>query len=78
MEGLLDLYSDYLLCSTRQTGATGLSALTDGSISHDQITRFLSGQNFDSKKLWQEVKPLIRQYESAEACLIFDDAIIEK
>lgn len=78
MENFLDLYSDYLLCSTKQTSATGLSVMLDGSVSHDQITRFLSGHDFDSKKLWLEVKPLIRQNESAEACLIFDDTIIEK
>ncbi len=78
MEKLLDLYSDYLLCSTRQTSATGLSFLLDGTVSHDQVTRFLSGQDFDSKSLWLSVKPLIRQYENPQGCLIFDDTIIEK
>lgn len=78
MEPILDLYSDYLLCSTKQMTATGLSALVDGSLSHDQVTRFLSGKDFDSKELWLEVKPLVRKHESAEACLVFDDTIIEK
>ena len=78
MDKLLDLYSDYLLCSTKQTSATGLSVLSDGAVSHDKVTRFLSGNDFDSKTLWMEVKPFIRQYESAEACLVFDDTIIEK
>jgi hypothetical protein len=32
-KGILDLYSDYLLCSSKQTTATGLSALTDGAAS---------------------------------------------
>mgnify|MGYP001476658139 CR=1 FL=1 len=39
---LLDLYSDYLISSFGQTSATGLSRLTDGAVSHDRITRFLS------------------------------------
>lgn len=61
-----------------QTSATGLSRLVDGAISHDGITRFLSDSDFGSKTLWQKVKPLVRQYEKAEGCLIFDDTIIEK
>ena len=39
---LLDLYSDYLLSSFGATTTTGLSALVDGQISHDQVTRVLS------------------------------------
>jgi hypothetical protein len=35
---ILDLYSDYLLVNTRKATATGLSELTEGAISHDQIT----------------------------------------
>ena len=53
---LLDLYSDYLLSSFRATTATGLSALLDGQISHDQVTRFLSQTDYTSKPLWQQVK----------------------
>lgn len=50
---LLDLYSDYLICSFGQTTATGLSALLAGSLSHDKITRFLSEKDFTSKDLWR-------------------------
>jgi hypothetical protein len=78
MENLLDLYSDYLLCSTRQTTATGLSTLSNGLLSHDRITRFISGEELSSKNLWLEVKPIVREYENAGGCLIFDDTIIEK
>ena len=78
MEDTLDLYTDYLLSSFGQTSATGLSRLVDGEISHDGITRLLSGNAFNSKMLWQKVKPLVRKYETPEACLIFDDVIIEK
>lgn len=75
---LLDLYSDYLLCSSRQTTATGLSELVDGRISHDKITRFLSEQSMDEKTLWKKIKRAIREYENNGACLIIDDTIIEK
>ena len=78
MESTLDLYTDYLLSSFGQTSATGLSRLVDGEISHDSITRLLSGNEFDSKLLWQKVKPLVRQHETSDACLIFDDVIVEK
>lgn len=78
MEKILDFYTDYLISSTGQTSATGLSRLLDNEISHDSVTRFLSATNYDSKLLWQKVKPLVRQHESEEACLVFDDTIIEK
>ena len=78
MEKLLDFYTDYLISSTSQTSATGLSRLLDNTISHDSITRFLSSNNFDSKSLWTSVKPLVRVHENDNACLVFDDCIIEK
>ena len=40
---LLDLYSDYLICSFSYTTATGLAGLLDNAIRHDAITRFLKG-----------------------------------
>jgi hypothetical protein len=83
---LVDLYSDYLLSSPVQAGgrlfgattATGLSDLLEGSLSHDPITRFLSQQRFDSKTLWQLVKPMVRAIEDDAGVLIFDDTIQEK
>lgn len=79
MEELLDLYTDYLLSSFEQTTATGLSNLTEGGVSHDQVSRFLSGPDLGSKALWKKVKPLVREHESEEeGVLIFDDSIIEK
>ena len=78
MQDKLDLYTDYLLSSFGQTSATGLSRLVDGDISHDSISRFLSGNEFTSKTLWQKVKPLVRKYQTDDACLIFDDVIVEK
>ena len=75
---LVDLYSDYLLSSFGATTATGLSDLLEGALSHDQITRFLSGQRFDSKTLWQLVKPMVRAIEDDEGVPIFDDTIQEE
>ena len=78
MENLLDLYTDYLISSFGQTSATGLSNLVDNSIKHDSITRLLSNSDFNGKTLWQTVKPLVREHQNENACLIFDDCIIEK
>ena len=75
---LLDLYSDYLISSFGQTSATGLSRLTDGAVSHDRITRFLSEPQKTGADLWSKVKPLVRQIQSSEGVLIFDDTIEEK
>ncbi len=74
----LELYTDYLISSNGYTTATGLSDMMDNEVSHDQITRFLLKNKFDSKDLWKEVKPTVREVESEEACLIFDDTIQEK
>jgi len=79
----LDIYTDYLISSTGQTSATGLSRLYDGAISHDQVTRLLTNSYLESKDLWTHSKPLIRaaqQQQSADdfAVLIIDDSILEK
>jgi hypothetical protein len=74
----LELYTDYLLSSFGATTATGLSAMVQGDVSHDRITRFLSGQDYTSKDLWLQVKAMVRQMQTAEGVLIFDDTIEEK
>jgi hypothetical protein len=53
---ILDLYSDYLLVSTRKATTTGLSELAGGAISHVQITRFLTGEELNGKSLWMSMK----------------------
>jgi hypothetical protein len=77
-KSLLDLYADYLISSFGPTTATGLSRLLQAGISHDRITRFLSGQTMTSAHLWQMVKPLVRQVQKSDAVLIIDDSIEEK
>jgi hypothetical protein len=78
MNKLLDIYSDYLLSSFSLTTATGLSALVNGSISHDQVSRFLAGEKRTSADWWRVVKSYVRQIESDEGVLIVDDSIAEK
>lgn len=78
MENLLDLYTDYLISSFGQTSATGLSRLLDNAIEHDQFTRLLANSDFSGKTLWQAAKPLVREHQNENACLIFDDCVIEK
>ena len=75
---LLELYSDYLLSSFGATTATGLSAVLEGEVSHDRVTRFLSGEVYDSKTLWRLVKPMVREMERDDGVVIFDDTIVEK
>ena len=74
----LELYTDYLLSTFGKATATGLSALVNGQVSHDQVTRFLSEREYTSKDLWQAVKPMVRKVEREDAVLIFDDTLQEK
>lgn len=77
---LLELYSDYLLSAFGYTTATGLSQMTNGIVSHDKITRFLSEKELNSSELWRLVKPLVREKieDEASGVLIIDDTIEEK
>lgn len=72
---LADIYTDYLMISTSLCTATGLSDLTGGTISHDKITRLLNSDEFNSREVWQKVKPFIREIESSRGCLSIDDSI---
>jgi hypothetical protein len=69
---------DYLLSTFGAATATGLSAMVEGEVSHDRITRFLSAQEYLSKDLRLQVKPTVRRVERKEGVLIFDDTIQEK
>ena len=74
----IELYTDYLLSTSGAATATGLSAMLEGEISHDRITRFLAERDYTSKDLWRQVKSTVRRVEDAEGVLIFDDTIQEK
>jgi hypothetical protein len=75
---MLDIYTDYLICSFGQASATGLARLLSNEISHDAITRFLASEPKTSAALWHVVKPLVRQVEQDSGVLIIDDSIEEK
>ena len=75
---VLEIYSDYLISSFSYTTATGLSRLTDGLLSHDKVTRFLSNREYDSKDLWLMVKPMVRKVEREDGVIILDDTVEEK
>jgi hypothetical protein len=42
----LDLYTDYLLSTFGTVTAKGLSAMVEGDISYDPMTRFLPAQEY--------------------------------
>lgn len=75
---IFDLYTDYVISSSGSRTATGLSDLTDGEVSHDKITRYLSKEEYTSKTLWKKVKSIVRKVEQEDGLLIFDDTIEEK
>ena len=77
VNNLLDLYTDYVLVTPTYSTATGLSSVTDHKVSHDQVTRLLSGQ-INSSTVWQQVKPLIHQIHCDDGLLIIDDSIEPK
>jgi len=74
----LDLYTDYPAVTFGYATATGLSNMLDGSISHDKFTRFLANGEWTSKDLWKQVESVVREVESGDGVLIFDDTVEEK
>lgn len=80
---MLNLYSLYLQISTAQITATNFSKLLDSTISHDQLTMFLSEKDFRASHLWDLVKSEVRRLEASTweddfGVLIIDDFIAEK
>ncbi len=47
----LELYTDFLISNNGYATATGLLSMMDNNVSYDQITRFLSKNEFTSKEL---------------------------
>lgn len=78
MTNVIDLYSDYLIVNQGQATATGLSLLLDNEIKHDTITRHLSSRDYNSKDLWQQVKPVVQEIAHECAVFIVDDTIEAK
>jgi hypothetical protein len=81
VENLVDLYTEFLISSPGGlTIAVSMSKMLKGQLSHYKITRFLSQENYDSKYLWQQVKPMIQELSSSKEkfVLSFDDSIEKK
>lgn len=78
-KGLLDIYSDYLISQGQYATATGLAAVLNGEISHDQVSRFLRAGDYESKDLWGYIKSDVRRHEQPTGgVLALDDSISEK
>lgn len=79
---LEEVYVEYLASSLGPTTAAELSRLSNGALSHDQITRALAGEEHGSRELWAVVKPLVRKRSLADeqrgAVVSIDDTIILK
>lgn len=73
-----DLYTDYLLSSTKLVSCTALSEALHGSLKHDYLSDFLSQLDMDSVTYWKEIKPLVRQIENEFSYLSIDDTYLEK
>ncbi len=78
VNNLSALYEEMLLISLGLVTATGISKVMDNEISHDKITRLLSGGIFSEKYLWQKAKPLCHEIATDTSVFIIDDSIQEK
>jgi putative transposase len=68
-----DLYCQFILASQRNFTATQAADLT--SVSHDQITRWLTSTKLTPNILWEHVEKLV---EKEGGVLVVDDSIIAK
>ena len=73
-----DLYTDFLLRSTKLVSGTGLSTALNGSLQHDDRSDFLKQLDMDSVAYWQLIKPFVGQIERRSSYLSLDDTYIEK
>ena len=79
MEKLEEIYINFTISSFGKIEMTKLSQLTGNS--HDVFTKnlLLNSSIEDDKKLWERVKPLLRDYENERSgCIIVDDMLINK
>jgi len=79
MQQLQDIYINFALSSFEKIEMTKLSQLTGRS--HDVFTKHLLLDNSldDDKKLWQTIKPFLRDYENQDSgCIVIDDMLMHK
>ena len=72
VNNLSELYEEMLLISPGLVTATGISKVMDNEVSHDKITRLLSGGIFSEKYIWQKAKPLCHEIATEAAVFIID------
>lgn len=73
-----ELYVDYLIAHQGQVSAVDMSELLDKALSHDHITRTIAQPELDQKTFWKLVKPLVRQVERDDGCIVVDDFLVDK
>jgi len=73
----LAFYTPYLICSTERMTNIRLLQIPNSDIRLETVLNLICSESFTSKDLWKQVKPILRQIESPEGILIFDDTIIE-
>ena len=79
MQKLQEIYINFTLSSFGKIEMTKLSTLTGSS--HDVFTKHLLLNNKlnDDRKLWQSIKPFLRDYENEESgCIVIDDMLMHK
>jgi len=79
MEELEEIYINFSLSSFGKIEMTKLSKISQKS--HDMFTKglLLKDSIDDDKKLWQKIKPFLREYENEEnGCIIVDDMLMYK
>jgi len=75
---LLDLYTQFLLSGVGLCTATKRSAVLNGEISHDKVSRLLDSGYISSRRLWLVVKPMCAEIAQQNAVLIIDDSVEAK
>lgn len=78
VNNLSELYEELLLISPGLVTATGISKVMDNEVSHDKITRLLSGGTFSEIYIWRKAKPLCHEIATEASVFIIDDSIQEK
>ena len=79
MQKLQDIYINFTISSFEKIEMTKLSKIIGKS--HDIFTKTLLLDNTldDDKKLWNSIKPFLRDYENEEnGCIIIDDMLMHK
>ena len=79
MSNLQDFYENFMISSFGKIEMTKLAQLTGHS--HDMFTKnlLLNNDFDDDKRLWQTIKPFLRNYENKNSgCILIDDMLMHK